>query len=292
MGAWDSILNKIKDFGVDPDLVDQIKADTSSDEERKKALSEKDKLMSDMEFQGRAQHQIAKEFPTYSNIYGNRSIYNPKQDLSEFSKQGEVAPIIKGLKEDQSLANLYDQSFKLRDVNQNLAAKALSKDLLKSQNSADFVDKLRELDKLNYTAQLAPVLKYHGNLAETGKDPSDPSKKLIQMDPSYQDDLGTWLHEHLHAKNLKDTDSQKEALNIMLENPNFKNLILPQILENNDINSLRQQLSGGHFMEKPNTLPELYVQDKFEDIMKNRGFETRKDPIKSRFEKLKQLMRY
>lgn len=278
------------------DLLDQLKADFSSKEDRESAIKERDKLMSDMEFQNRAQHQMAKEFPAYSQTYGNRAIYNPKQDLSGMFDNPEVKPIIDQLKQDPSLENLHRQSFGLRDTGQRLAAEALGSDKLKTKNPVEFINKLKDQDKLDYNIGVAPDLQdVKGWSGAYTEDPDDPKKKIILMDKGAQDDLGVWLHEHLHALNdqtKKNPESQTEKLDWFLNNPKERSRRVQEAIDNKDVNALRQMLSGGHFMAKPNTLPELYVQDQFENEMKNRGFETRKDPIKSRFERLKQLMRY
>lgn len=293
MGAWDSILNKIKDFGADSDLISQIRADTASKEDRDKAISEKDKLMSDMEFQGRSQHQMAKEFPTYSKAYGNRAIYNPTQDLSGFADQPEVNPILKSIEKDPAFDNLDTQSLHLRNFSEKLSAEALAKDMYKTTDYVQFINELQNKDKLNYNAKLSPNLKRStGMVGAYGDDPDEPGKKMVIVDSAHKNELETWLHEHLHAKNTgTEKDSPVEKLDSKISNKKRKDAVTSALGEK-DINKLRQMISGGHFMEKNNTLPELYVQDEFENKMKDRGFETRKDPIKSRFDRLKQLMRY
>jgi len=276
------------------DLLDQLKADFSSKEERKKAIEEKDRLMSEMEFQGRAQHQMSKEFPTYSQLYGNRAIYSPKKDLSGFAENPEIKPILENLQKNPSLQNLNTQSFKLRDLGQNLSAKTLAKDKYNTKDPIDFINQLRLKDKLDYNIGVFPdLLKVKQAFGIYTDDPDEPKKKIVGIDKTAKEDLGTWLHEHLHALNKgKTKESEREALNWLLINDLMRNSEIQQTIADKDINRLRQMLSGGHFMETPNTLPELYVQDEFEDIMKQRGFETRKDPIQSRFKRLKELIRY
>lgn len=300
MSAWKKILSTIKDIGVNPDLIDQIEADTASQEEREQALSEKDKTMSDMEFQGRAQHQMAKEFPTYSKTYGNRAIYNPRQDLSGLAETKDIKPILDYLKVDPSLSALQQQSGNLRGLGENLAAQALDKDLLKSKDAIDFIEKLREREGLNYDLAVVPNLKATDLKTKQeipvqglfGEELDKPGKKILAVDEKMKDDLGTWLHENLHAKNVDyEPEDAGEKLASFVKDDRLRQQELQEAIKNKDLNRIRQMFSSGHF-SKSNTLPELYVQDQFEDIMKSRGFETRKDPIKSRFERLKKLMRY
>src|SRR5690606_25096919 len=103
-----------------------------------------------------------------------------------------------------------------------------------------------------------------------------------------KDDKGTWLHEHLHAlgdQQKQFSGTQVEKVPSVIDADKIK-----ESIKNKDIAELRKMSTNRHFYN--NTLPELYVQDEIESEMKDRGFETRKDPIKSRFKRLKRLMKY
>jgi len=300
------------------DLLDQAKADFSSKEEKEQAIKERDKLMSDMEFQNRAQHQIQKQYPEYSKTYGARSIYEP-QNLQGFMKNPEIASYVNNIinirqnadKSPNDASNefikYYDDLLKLRDVSENIAANTLNKDKLKATNEEDFISKLQNNDNLRYAIS-----------HKEGYPRYNPDENTMYLNSS-QENLdpikakADALHEHLHAKmmtenpNIRKDYHKKEDENGKLyleEQPEyfFKDQSTNKKINDDTVDSLKEAkdtlnlkkfrdlLSSTHFGK--NALPELYVQDLFEKEFKDKGFETRKDPIKSRFERLKQLMRY